>query len=152
MKRKYGMKVLLSLPVFLVFLFVAGGPLGRTALGDDAPPPVFSNQDLEQYGRSSGYNPPVASKVDRKEELREKSNRIREEKDREYWCKKAGPYRKKIERAKDDIAEIEAERGADGSLKKAAKARLERARKLLKNAEQDLTELEDEARRKSVPP
>ena len=106
---------------------------------------VFSNQDIEKYKKPSD-NKTAYIKTDRAAERKEKTLEIKEEKEKEYWCKRANPYRKKIERIKEEAGELE-----KLNTKKAGK-RLENARKRLKYAEKDLAELEDEAHRKGIPP
>lgn len=88
--------------------------------------------------------------------------KTKEQKDKEYWCKKATAYREKIEKAQAEIKEAEKRlsetEGTDlldakkkKGIKKSQKD-LTRAKKQLKEAERELNKLEDEAHRKGIPP
>lgn len=120
-------------------------------------PPVFTNQDIEKYKQPSDSKfHPV--KTDRTAEKKAKAEKIKEEQEKESWCKKANSYKKKIDKIKDEITEAEKElseeKGVDLSYKKKKEVqkRLHNARKHLKYAEKDLSELEDEAHRNGIPP
>lgn len=128
--------------------------------------PVFTNQDIEKYKKPSDSKPPV-TKIDKTVEKRERLQRIKEEQEGEYWCKKATDYKRRIERAQDEVEEVEKElsklqniepltstkkkRATEKRIKELQK-KLGRERKQLRYAERDLSDLEDEAHRKEIPP
>jgi len=125
-------------------------------------PQLFTNQDIEKY-----KVPSEAKTTDTKTVLREdrgevrdnKNQSISEDQEKEYWCKKASTYKKKIKKADDDVRETEKKIYEESSKSLHAskkneqlQKRLEKAREKIKDAEADLGELEDEAHRKDVPP
>lgn len=125
-------------------------------------PQIFTNQDIEKYkGLSDAKttNSKTVSREDMEKARNDKNQSAREDQEKEYWCKKASAYKKKIKKADDDVKETEQEISEEGykgpqSSKKTAQLqkKLEKARKKLEYAEADLGELEDEAHRKGVPP
>jgi hypothetical protein len=131
----------------------ASGFFPYNAAGNEAPKQdiqPFTNKDLEKYHNTSESKPAVPDPMlkDTKSEKIVKTEKSREQKEKEYWCKKTTPYRRKIEKAKDDIREIE----KSGKITKQLKKKLEVVKKQLKTAEQDLADIEDEAYRKRIPP
>lgn len=150
------MRVACKLLLILSVIFAIGF-FSITGWGEDSPVqkevPVFTNQDIEKYKKSSDSKPPVA-KVDKTEEKRERLQVIKEDHEKEYWCKKATLYKRKTEKARDEVSEIEKELSADiGHKKKTAlEKKLKNSRKKLKYAEKDLAEIEDEAHRGKIPP
>jgi peptidoglycan hydrolase CwlO-like protein len=86
----------------------------------------------------------------------------KEKEEKEYWCKRATEYRKKIEKAQEDfeetekkLAELEGNPLPNAKSKKALKqlnSKLRKSKKQLRNAERDLSYFEDEAHRKGIPP
>ena len=125
-------------------------------------PQLFTNQDIEKYKGPSDSrtgDTKTVFKEDREEVWKNKNQSIREDREKEDWCKKASAYKKKIKKADDDVKEAEREIAQEGSKgpqggKKTAQLqkKLEKARKKVEYAEADLGELEDEAHRKGVPP
>jgi hypothetical protein len=125
-------------------------------------PQSFTNQDLGKYNNTSGSGTRGTKpgyQEDRGEYLKDKKKRIMEEHEQEYWCKKASAFRKKIEKAGEDVKETEKEISDANSknllsVKKNTQLqkRLKKAKKLVKDAEADLDDLEHEAHRKGVPP
>jgi len=125
-------------------------------------PQIFTNQDIEKYKGPSEVkttDTKTVSREDMEKVRNDKNQNIREDQEKEYWCKKASAYKKKIKKADDDVKETEKEISEEGSKgvhggKKTAllQKRLEKARKKVEYAEADLGELEDEAHRKGVPP
>jgi hypothetical protein len=122
---------------------------------------VFTNQDIEKYKKPSDSEPQstkIDRTIDKTSERREKAEKIKEEREREYWCKKATQYRRNIDKIKEEIAETEkALSGESGEKlfhkkKKGLKKKLQRDNKRLKYARQDLAEIEDEAHRNKIPP
>ncbi len=131
---------------------------------------VFTNQDIEKYKKPSDSEPQstkIDRTIDKTSERREKAEKIKEEREQEYWCKKATVYKRRIEKAQDKVEEAEKElselqnaepltsiqkkRATEKKIKELQK-KLERGRKQLKYAERDLSDLEEEAHRKRIPP
>ncbi len=133
-------------------------PLCRNVYGQDNPSsqgetPYFSNKDLEQYKMSPGNKTPDVrvNGAGTKEGSKEKIER----KEREYWCKKATSYEKKIERGRSEISDMEKELSSEDPGRKnkiALGKKVAKTRKQVANLEKDLSDLEDEAHRKNIPP
>lgn len=150
--------LLLSI-VFVYSMFPA--PLKCAEFVQDEPR-VFTNQDIEKYkspSETKTMDTKTVLKEDREESGKDKKKRIMEEHEMEYWCKKASAYKKKIEKADEDVKEIEQEISEEASKssrnsKKTAlrQKKLEKAGKRFKDAEKDLADLEQEAHRKGVKP
>jgi hypothetical protein len=128
------------------------------AMGENDPMqqdvPYFSNEDIERYRMPSDNKAPEKS-VNGAETAQEKAREKKEQLDQETWCKKANSYKKKIERAQDDISEIEKEFSAEKvspKKKVALDKKLKKAEKKKEYAEKDFADLEEEAWRKDVPP
>lgn len=123
--------------------------------------PYFSNEDIEKYKSPSDYNP-AKPRVYTAETKKKKAEKTKEQKEKEYWCKRATEYRKKIEKAREDVeetekklAELEGNPSPDAKSKKALKqlnTKLKKSKKHLRNAERDLGDFESEAHRKGIPP
>ncbi|TAL22985.1 MAG: hypothetical protein EPN94_10195 [Nitrospirae bacterium] len=144
--------------VFVLLLVFFVGLFSGFASGEDKKgAPIYTNQDIEKYKKTSDANTPIA-KADRTTDKKEKAQKIVEEREKEYWCKSATYHKRKIEKIKDDIAEtekeipVENERPLSSKNKKAVQKRLNALNKNLKYAEKDLNGLEAEAHRKSIPP
>ncbi|MBI4683984.1 MAG: OmpH family outer membrane protein [Nitrospirae bacterium] len=116
----------------------------------------FTNKDLEKY-REPSDNRMLAPR-DRIEAKKGKAEKIKEQQEKEYWCKKATQYRNKTEKIKEELTETEKALSAEGvisssySKKKEIEKKRGKLQKQLKYAEQDLSNLEAEAHRSSVPP
>lgn len=151
-----------ALPFLLLFLVSAMGE--ESTVRKETP--VFTNQDIEKYKKPSDSKP-LRVKTDRTAGKKERAEKIKEGFEKEYWCKKATDYRRRIEKAQDDVREVEKEiselqntgppttakkkKSAEEKIKKLQKG-LERARKQLRFAERVLSDFEDEAHRKEIPP
>ena len=146
--------------VFVFSMFAA--PVNEAESSAQEQPQVFTNHDIEKYS-----SPSEAKTTNEKTVLREdgeklrndKKQSIREDQEKEYWCKKASVYNKEIKIAEKDVKEAEKRISEESSKNfRAAKKttpsqkKLERARKKLEDTRADLGELEDEAHRKEVPP
>lgn len=149
---------ILSGSLFILLLVVSVGLFSGSAFGEDKKEaPVYTNQDIEKYKRPSDSKPGVV-RTDKAERKKEKSQKSKEEHEKEYWCKTASSYKKKIEKIKDDIAEAEKELSGESSMslsykkKKTIQNKITKSKKQLRYAEKDLAGLEDEAHRKEVPP
>lgn len=160
------MKVLIRIyflfAVFFVNLICCAGAYGAEGPSEEQPR-IFTNQDIEKYKGPSVVKAKTDTRtVSRDDMERARNNKkqsIREDQEKEYWCKKASAYKKKIKIADDDVKEAEKEiaqessKGSHGGKKTAQlQKKLEKARKKVEYAEADLGELEDEAHRKGVPP
>jgi hypothetical protein len=151
----------LIFPLFAVFIF----SLFSTAKGADPvkdEPTVFTNEDIEKYHASSGAGteePKLFGREDRDTDRKYEERHISEEREMEYWCKKAKTINRRIEDDRTTVKEIKDQGDEPGtrsssSRKKTAtlEKKLEKAKKRLRNSEGDLKDLEDEAHRKGVPP
>jgi len=147
--------------VFLINLMCIASVNGEDK-SSQGQPQLFTNQDIEKYkgpSEADSTDTKTVSREDREEVLKDKNQSIREDQEKEYWCKKASAYKRKIKKADDDVKEAEktiSEQNSKGlhAGKKTAvlQKRLEKARQKVGYAEADLGELEDEAHRKGVPP
>ena len=151
---------------FLLSVFLVNSMCCTAVNGEDKPvqgqPQLFTNQDIEKYkgpSEAKTTDTKTVSREDREEVRNDKNQSIREDQEKEYWCKKASAYKKKIKKADDDVKETEKKISEENNKslhagKKTAllQKRLEKARKKVEYAEADLGELEDEAHRKGVPP
>lgn len=151
---------------FLFSIFLINSICCTAVNGDDksaqGQPQLFTNQDIEKYKGPSEAKITGTKTVlmeDREEVRNDKNKSIREDQEKEYWCKKASAHKKKIKKADDDVKETEKKISEESSKglhagKKTAllQKRLEKARKKVEDAGADLGELEDEAHRKGVPP
>jgi chromosome segregation ATPase len=125
-------------------------------------PQIFTNQDIEKYkgpSEAKTSDARAVSKEDAEKAQNDKNQSIWEDQEKEYWCKKASAYKKKIKKADDDVKETEGEivqgssKGSHGGKKTSQlQKKLEKSRKKVEYAEAGLGELEDEAHRKGVPP
>ena len=123
---------------------------------------VFTNQDIKQYQLPSDAKTKPekgAFQEDPAERRRNEAQRINEAQEMEYWCKKASAYKKKIEKAEEDVKEIEQDISEKSSKNirtskntSSLQKSLEKARKRLKDSEEDLADLEQEAHRKGAKP
>ena len=142
----------------MLFCTAANGD-EKSAQGE---PQIFTNQDIEKYKgppEAKTTDTKTSSQKDREEVRKDKNQNIREDQEKESWCKKASACKKKIKRADDDVKETEKKifeensKGLHASKKTAQlQKKLEKDRKKLEDAGADLDELEDEAHRKGVPP
>lgn len=116
--------------------------------------PYFSDKDVEQYKMPSDNKPP-GTRVKDARTKEEKAAEKKEQREQEDWCKRATLLRKRIEKAQDAALEIEEELSAEKLSRKKRiplEKKLKRARKQVSYAEKDLTDLENEAHRKDIPP
>ena len=151
---------------FLFSIFLVNSICCTAVNGEDlsaqGQPQLFTNQDIEKYKGPSDaktMDTKTVLREDREEVRNNKKKSIREDQEKEYWCKKASACKKKIKIADDDVKETENKISEESrkSLhadKKTAllQKRLEKARKKVEYAKADLGELEDEAHRNGVPP
>ncbi len=151
MKRLFGFRVLAPIiPALVLFCTTVYGEKSPSAQGDA---PYYSNKDLDQYEMSSDKRNGDAKTIEKTKQKKAKVNR--ENKEQEYWCKKATSYKRKIERGQDEISEMEKELSAEDLNRKkkvTLEKKLRKLRKEVAYTEKDLSDLEDEAHRKNVPP
>lgn len=116
---------------------------------------VLTNEDLEKYKKPSDYKGTVAKPAGA-EAKRDAAAQLREQKEGEYWCRKANSLRKRIENYRDDVQELEKAldelKDRKGKKRRSLETKLLKAKKHLTSSEGDLTALEDEAHRKGIPP
>jgi len=117
--------------------------------------PYFSNRDIEKY-REPSDNRRSPAKPAGAEAKRDAAAQLREQKEGEYWCRKANSLRKRIENYRDDVQELEKAldelKDRKGKKRRSLETKLLKAKKHLTSSEGDLTALEDEAHRKGIPP
>ncbi len=121
--------------------------------GSQKEAPVYTNEDIEKYKMPSDNKAPDII-INKASEKTERSKKANEEREQEYWCKKALQYKNKRERMQDNISDIEKMLMRENicwKTKKALRKKLEDAQKKMKYADKDLTDLEDEAHRKGIP-
>lgn len=143
--------------VILVTAFMSSASYGA----DSSEQPLsFSNKDLEPYENSADRKPRELQPPEPKnsEVKKTKAEDSREQREKEYWCKKAAPKRKKVQQLNEEISEKERELAEEniGVAAKNKKSRtldkaLAKTRKRLKDAEGMFSDLVDEAYRKGVP-
>ena len=143
--------------VFLAVLLIAG-LLPVPAMGEDNPAqeeaPYFSNEDIEQYKMPSD-NKSRDARATKTDDREEKAREKKEQLDRENWCKRANLLKRKIEKAQDEISEAKKELSEENMSRRkvpALRKKLGKAEKQKEYAERDLSDLEEEAHRKDVPP
>ncbi len=121
----------------------------------------FSNKDLQRYENSADHKTgePKSTELKGPEVRKTKAADSRQQKEKEYWCKKAAPKRTKIQRLNEEINEKEQELAEEESKNviqnkkaKTLNKDLVTIRKRLKEAEENFGDLEGEAYRKGVPP
>lgn len=153
-----------SLLLFIVFalIWLPASVRDAVAVSEADGPKVFTNEDIERYKMLSDAQSTGANTVfqdDREEGQKDKKRAALEEHEMEYWCKKASACSRKIEEQKETVKEIEDKifqartssglnRKKDASLQKS----LARAKRGLRKAEGDLSDLQEEAHRKGVKP
>lgn len=120
--------------------------------------PVYSNRDIEKYKQPQDSRP-VETKRDIREERRLDAREAKNNQERERWCKRANEQKKKIEKAQYDVQSAEKalrheeEKDLHGGKKsKQLRDKLQLAKRKLANEERDLSDIENEARRKEIPP
>ena len=159
-----------SKSLFILLMTCSLGLFSPLAMGEESTMQKeglsFTDRDIDRYKKPSDNKTPVTTSTRRKEK-EDNALRIREQQEQEYWCKKATLYKRKIENAQDEVEEWEKRlselRDSDfqGSTKKKkiveknikiSQKKLERAKKQLEYTERDLSDLEEEAHRKEIPP
>jgi hypothetical protein len=145
----------------IVFFFFAAAMFGISSGADSSEQPLsFSNKDLESYENPADRTnrepqPPGPERSGVKKAKVEDSG---EQREKEYWCRKASPLTRKIRQLGEEIREKEVElreenASVDARKKKTQTLHKELAgvRKRLKAAEGNFSDLADEAHRKGVP-
>lgn len=141
----------LALTAAMLFLFSGSGLC-------EAPPPSFSNADIEKY-RSPSDNRPYEQGRAAPHEKTEGNKKVRGKEDPEYWCKRTTSAKKEIEKAGREVREQEEaiSREESKTVRTARKmntlqSRLKKAKDHLYSAESGLTDIEHEAHRKGIKP
>lgn len=134
--------------------------------------PAYTNKDLDQYRPpATAVEPRVQEAArtfaDRKSDSRQRSDAIADKKEQEYWCKKARQIKKSLAMAKDEVNEhtaklneLSAARAQTTGKKMASLEKqcnktsrdLKAAGKRLRERQETLAELEDDAHRNNIPP
>ena len=119
--------------------------------------PVYSNSDVERFRQpsdSQAAEPTKGLKSDRKADARAAKDNI----ERERWCKKATAQRDEIEKAQYEVEvsgkklREEEEKNFRSKKTKQLQEKLVLAKRKLTREEKELTDIENEAHRKGVPP
>ncbi len=132
--------------------------------------PVFSDHDLEKYEKlqdiqteqsapESDYEKRQRINKEERQRAMEEKRRIGEEKQKERWCNRGNKIRLKIEKLRGNVQDREREIAGMSAFTSREMARKEKAQKnlergykrRLKEAEQTLTDAENEAYRKGIP-
>jgi len=131
---------------------------------------VFSDQDLERYERTEDVQTEPAvpgneyeerQRINKEERERamEEKKRISEDKQKDHWCNRGNKIRLKIEKLRGNVQDREREIAGMSAFTAREMARKEKAQKnlergykrRLKEAEQTLTDAENEAYGKNIP-
>ena len=144
--------------VIVTFLFVTTCACCSPAGAAQEQAPVYSNSDIEKYKQPQDSRP-VEIRRDTREERRLDARQAKDNQERERWCKRVNTQKKKIEKAQYDVQSAEKalkhEEEKDfhsGKKTKQLKDKVETARRKLANEERDMSDIENEARRKGIPP
>lgn len=134
--------------------------------------PSFTNRDLDQYRPPATADESPAQEAsmasgDRKSDKRQLSEAIADKKEQEYWCKKARKIKKNMAIAQDVVNELTAQLNElsttraqtiekrMASLEKQqgnTSGKLKAAGKRLRERQEILAELENNAHRSNIPP
>ncbi|NJD55894.1 MAG: hypothetical protein FIA94_05745 [Nitrospirae bacterium] len=144
--------------VAAMVLFAAACAVCSPAGAAQEQAPVYSNRDIEKYKQLQDPRP-AETKRDTREERRLDAREAKNSQERERWCKRASAQKKKIEKAQYDVQSAEKalrheeEKDFHGGKKsKQLKDKLQLAKRKLANEERDLSDIENEAHRKGIPP
>ena len=164
MPSKLTIALLIIFSITLFVIPVSGG----AGQGSSRPPQkeeILTNQDIEKYKKPSDGE--TQSVINKKAESDNKTRKAEDRKEQEYWCKRAAYYKKKIEKAQDEVKKqdarlVELKEDASRELGKKRKAlekeikktrtKLKNAQKQLKDREKDIDRIENEAHKKGIPP
>ncbi|MFO0753938.1 MAG: hypothetical protein U0411_11535 [Thermodesulfovibrionales bacterium] len=158
--------ILFSLLFFSLLFPFSPAAAGDTAVqGEGA---VYTDRDLEKYKNPSDSEHEKQGKKSVKTEGRkEDPAKAKERQEQEYWCKRAQFHQKKLEKAQREVEKAQAKRaaleeeaaGEIGATRKKVEKSIKETEKRLQNAqkdraerEKDLGRIEEEARRKGIPP
>jgi hypothetical protein len=140
-------------------LFIAAAALFPPPGTAQEQPPVYSNQDIEKYKLPSDSRPVEIKKRGTGEERKMDARMAKDNLERERWCKRTTAQRRKIEKAQYEVRTTEKalkheeERDVHDTKKsKQLRDRLEQDKRKLTVAEGEMNDIENEARRKGVPP
>ena len=141
--------MLVSIPVFIGVLFCYHGD----AFAEHTGPGKYNNKDLNKYetpGTDVKTAPDVSDKISD-----EKKSEDLETQDREEWCRRGAPILRAISEAQNEIEELNSALSKEGQEVLAESRQEERrdsAMRKLREAEEALGYLDDEAHAKGVPP
>jgi predicted nucleic acid-binding Zn-ribbon protein len=121
-------------------------------------PRSFTNDDIDNY-RMPSDNSPQEQRKTAPSAIKDESRKARGKQEQEYWCKRANVVKRKIEKADRELREREEEISHEQSKSvrtsrkmNTLQSRLKKAKDHLSSAERDLSDIENEAHRKSIPP
>jgi len=149
-----------KLVMFVIVPVIIGGILCySTAFAEHTGPGKYNNEDLEKLGTPNKNGEETAPNVS-DTISRDKKSEDGETQDKEYWCRQGAAINRTISDIKMEIDEIIAEypdiKGKDIDKielpNSGSQERLNVRRLKLREAEGRLSDLEDEAHRKGVPP
>ncbi|MBI5848577.1 MAG: hypothetical protein HZB31_11660 [Nitrospirae bacterium] len=151
MKDLFSRLLTLALAAAMLFLFAEAGFCEEKPL-------LFTNDDIDKYRKSSDNKPQEQGKISPSAK-KDEGTKARGKQEQEYWCKRAAVAKRKIEKAEREVKEQEEEISRERSKSvhtsrkmNTLQSRLKKAKDHLSSAEGDLTDIENEAHRKSIPP
>lgn len=121
-------------------------------------PLSFTNDDIDKY-RNPSDNRPREQRKAPPSATKDDNRKARGKQEQEFWCKRATAVKRKIDDAGRDVREREEDISREQSkhVRTSRKmdtlqGRLKKAKDHLSSAERDLTDVENEAHRKGIPP
>ena len=141
--------MLVSIPVFIGVLFCYQG----NAFAEHTGPGKYNNEDLNKYEAPKTGEKTVPNVSDKMPD--EKKSEDLEAQDKEAWCRRGTPFIRAISEAQNELDEINSELSEEGQEVLAESRQEERrdsAMRKLREAEEALGYLDDEAHAKGVPP
>lgn len=162
-----------------VIVLLSASPAQALDAGQKEDCRVFTDKDLEEYKRPSdtakknadgisrnastkNVTPVRTRKQKKDEDYRKRKEAEEEARLQQYWCRKGTEYRRKVEKAEtrvtaaeEYLSDVEHDSPSVSTnlcKRKGAENRLKWAQQKLKEAEDDLSFIEDEAHRQWIPP
>ena len=142
--------MLVSIPVFIGVLFCYRGD----AFAEHTGPGKYNNEDLNKYETPSRTDGKTAPNVSDKISDEKKSEDL-DAQDREDWCRRGAPIIRAISEAQNEIEELNSalsKQGQEVLSESRQEGRRDSVMRKLREAEKALSDLDDEAHAKGVPP
>ena len=142
--------MVISIPVFIGVLFCYRGD----AFAEHTGPGKYNNEDLNKYETPKRTDEKTAPNVPDKISNEKKSEDLGTQ-DRDDWCHRGAPFVMAISEAQNELDAINSEFSGEGQevLSESRKeGRRDSAMRKLSEAQRALSDLEDEAHAKGVPP